>query len=284
MNISAFVRLTRLEHALMLCAAVLIGEVIALGGLPDPLFALLSFFPPFFIEISAFAINDYFDIGTDRLNKRMDRPLVSGEAKPGEALFISIASLLIGVAAAYLINLPSFIIALAFGVLSLLYSYKLKDLPLIGNMYVAATMAIPFVFGNLAVSPAMSPAVMSLAYIAFVAGLGREILGTIRDMEGDMAGRRGTTLPTLMGKQCSLILASLLLLIAVLLSAIPFTSVAHFKGNLNYLIPVAITDGLLLYVAVRAFGNSEEFLGQARTITLAALAFGLVGFLLGALT
>lgn len=283
MNTSAFVRLTRLEHALMLCVAVLIGEVIALAGLPDPLFVLLSFFPPFFIEISAFAINDYFDIETDRLNKRMDRPLVTGEAKPGEALFISIASLVIGVAAAYLINLPSFIIALAFGALSFLYSYKLKDLPFIGNIYVAATMAIPFLFGSLAVAPFVPGPVAMMALIAFIAGLGREIIGTVRDVEGDAKGRKARTLPMFIGKQFSLMLAALLLVMAVAFTLIPFIYLPPYKNSVNYFVLAAIADILFLYVAYKAFSDSVEFLSQARNITLAALAVGLVAFLAGAL-
>jgi len=284
MNFNAFVRLTRLEHALMLCVAVLVGQVVVLGQLPDPLYMLLTFFPPFFLEISAFTINDYFDVGTDRANRRKDRPLVSGEAKMGEALLIAAASFIIGVAAGWLINWECFLISLAFGAISFAYSYRLKDTPLAGNLYIGLTMAIPFIFGNYSVSRAMGGPIVTLAIIAFVTGLGREIIGTVRDMEGDRLARRANTLPMLIGKQLALMFAAILLLLAVMLSAVPFLTSPPFKSNMNYAVPIIITDVMLLYVALRMMSDSEEFLSQARTVTLAALAMGLVGFLAGALT
>ncbi len=284
MNFNAFVRLTRLEHAVMLCAAVLIGEVVVLGQLPAPLYALLTFFPPFFLEVSAFSINDYFDVETDKLNGRTDRPLVTGEAKPSEALLIAAASFLIGIAAAWLINTNCFLVALAFGILSFAYSYGLKDVVLVGNLYVAITMAIPFIFGNFAVSKLLNNSIYLLVAIALVTGLGREVIGVVRDMEGDQKARGARTLPMVLGKQISLFFASLLFLLAVFLSIVPFLAPGPFQSNMNYAIPIVITDILLLYVVLRVMFDSQEFLSQARLITLAALAIGLIGFLLGAIT
>ena len=98
--LKALIRLTRIEHAFMLSLAVIIGEVIAgldvLASLP---FVLLTIIPPFFIEIASFAVNDYFDLESDKLNKRMDRPLVSGEINPSFALYVSIIATGIGVGA-----------------------------------------------------------------------------------------------------------------------------------------------------------------------------------------
>lgn len=283
MNIGAFVRLTRLEHAIMLCMGVLIGEIIALGQLPDPQYILLTFFPPFLIEIAAFAINDLFDVEADTVNKRYDRPLVTGDAKLGEALLISIAGFIIGVVAALLISIPAFVVALLFGAFAFLYSYKLKDMPLVGNLYIAMTMAIPFIFGSIAVLKPLSPTILILALIAFVAGLGREILGTVRDMEGDAAARKSRTLPMIVGKQLALLIAAVLLIFAVILSVIPFSYLPAYRGDYNYLVPAVVADVLLLYVAARAIGVSEAFLSQARLITLAALGLGLIAFLLGAI-
>jgi 4-hydroxybenzoate polyprenyltransferase len=50
----------------------------------------------------------------------------------------------------------SFLISLVFNFLAVLYNYKLKDLPLIGNIYIALTMGIPFIFGALAISDSVS--------------------------------------------------------------------------------------------------------------------------------
>lgn len=89
---SAFIRLTRIEHGFMLVVAVLIGEIVALRGFPPAGIALLSILPPFLIEIGSFAINDYFDIESDRKNKKSDRPLVTGELSPAFAIGLSVAA------------------------------------------------------------------------------------------------------------------------------------------------------------------------------------------------
>ena len=284
MDISAFAKLVRIEHALMLCVAVLIGEVIVLGQFPDLLFALLTFFPPFFLEISAFAINDYLDIETDRANKRFDRPLVSGAAKPGEALLVSVAALIIGISAGWLINPICFYISIAFGVISLAYSYKLKDIPLVGNAYIALSMAIPFIFGNFAVSGALDSTVLVVALIAFVVGLGREIIKSVEDMEGDNAVRGAKTLPIVMGKQLSLFLASALLFIGVVLTVLPFVTESVFRNNMNYAVLIIIADMMLIYVSMKIAAHSDQdTLSQAKQITIAALGVGLLGFFVGAL-
>jgi len=278
----AFVRLTRIEHALMLCVAVLIGEVVALGRFPSLGLAILTFLPPFFIEMSAFAINDFFDVEADRRNGRTDRPLVSGEATVGEALAISAIGMVVGISTAWLINYPCFLIALIFGALAFFYSYKLKDVALVGNIYIALTMAIPFVFGNMAVSDSISPSITVLALIAFVTGLGREVMGTVRDIEGDRLRPGARTLPMIIGTRMALIYSSLLYVLAALMSIVPFILIPQYKNDLNYLVPVAICDVILLYIAARSLSNSKEFLESARKLSLAGMAFGLFGFFLGA--
>jgi 4-hydroxybenzoate polyprenyltransferase len=48
----------------------------------------LAFFTALFLEASTFALNDYFDLDIDIVNKRNDRPLVRGDIKPKTALIL----------------------------------------------------------------------------------------------------------------------------------------------------------------------------------------------------
>jgi geranylgeranylglycerol-phosphate geranylgeranyltransferase len=282
-KIAAFARLTRIEHALLLALAVLTAETVALGRLPDAGIALLSILPPVLIEMASFAINDFFDVESDRLNKRFDRPLVSGAVSAGEALTLRIAAFAAGVAAAYFINATDFAIALAFAALAFAYSYRLKDVALLGNAAIAASMAIPFLFGNLAVAE-LSSAVLVLAAMAFLAGVAREIVITMRDVEGDAKARRARTLPMVVGVGRSAALASALFFAAIALSAYPFASIPAFKNDFVYLIPVLLADVAFAYVAFGILRNqSSAFLKSCRDVTLLAIALGLLGFFLGAL-
>ncbi|MDE1762597.1 MAG: UbiA family prenyltransferase, partial [Candidatus Micrarchaeota archaeon] len=85
-------RLTRIEHSIMLVIAVLAAELIANHGvLPSAPTLAFSLITPIFISMGAFAINDYFDIKVDRANRK-NRPLVAGTLRPHEALFIAFAT------------------------------------------------------------------------------------------------------------------------------------------------------------------------------------------------
>jgi geranylgeranylglycerol-phosphate geranylgeranyltransferase len=130
-KLGALFRLTRFEHSILLIIAVIGAEILA-GGLPSAQVAALSIITPIFLSMSAFAINDYFDVNVDRANKKK-RPLVTRELRPSDALAVASVSMVIGIAGGLLLNAYCFIIAVIFGVLSILYSYKLKDVPLIGS-------------------------------------------------------------------------------------------------------------------------------------------------------
>ncbi|HUB92789.1 MAG TPA: UbiA family prenyltransferase, partial [Candidatus Saccharimonadales bacterium] len=70
MKFKAVLKLTRIEHSIMLVIAVLAAELIA-KGLPSLPILVLSLIAPVFISMAAFAINDYFDLKVDKINKKM---------------------------------------------------------------------------------------------------------------------------------------------------------------------------------------------------------------------
>lgn len=277
--VKAFVQLTRLEHALMLSLAVVIGQAIALRGLPPLNLLAIAALSPFFIEIGSFAINDYWDLDTDIKNRRKDRPLVRRELSPEFALFVSIFAFPVGIILAYFTNWPAFGIALGFSVLAVMYSYSLKKMAGVGNAVIALSMAIPFVFGNISVTYGISYAVVILALMAFFMGFGREIAGSMRDIKGDIAqGRR--TLPYVIGSKKSGYIAVLSILIAVAISPVLYIYDAAYR-DIFYLAFIGITDLLLLWSSYEIL--SQGSLKLVRKLTLTAIGTGLSGFLLSAL-
>jgi geranylgeranylglycerol-phosphate geranylgeranyltransferase len=187
----------------------------------------------------------------------------------------------LGIAISTLINFNCFIITLVFAMLAYQYSFRLKDVAVVGNAYIALTMAVPFIYGSLAVSTELPPAVMLLSSIAFVSGLAREIMGTARDVRGDRRGRGSKTLPMLIGVGHSLMLSSLLYMTAIVLSAIPYLCIPPYIGNVLYAIPALLADLMLSYIALFSLKkNSMGFMKSSRNISLAAMCIALLGFLL----
>ena len=196
MALSDWWRLARGEHALITFVAVVVGGLLATRSFSAQL--LFAAIGPALITLASFIINDYFDLVSDREMKRKERPLVSGKIKFSHALYASLTLFVLGVAATIPFGATAFLIALVYAVLAFLYSFKLKRMPLVGNLFVATSMAIPFIYGNVAAGVALRYIVAVFALIAFVVGVGREFFLTTRDVKGDR--KLGSkTLPMVIG-------------------------------------------------------------------------------------
>ncbi|HUC39002.1 MAG TPA: UbiA family prenyltransferase [Candidatus Acidoferrum sp.] len=282
-KVTAFFRLTRIEHSIMLVFAVIAAELIA-KGLPSIPILALSLITPIFISMASFAINDYFDVESDRLNKRFERPLVSGELGKSSALGISVVCLLIGIGASVFINLNAFAIALIFGILAVLYSYKLKDMLLLGNLYIGLSMAIPFLFGNFVVSQSINYGILVILFISFLSGTAREIHGMIRDYKGDSKARKSKNLVAYVTRGRAAQIAFILYLEAVILSVFLFFFAHPFRFNITYIIPIGIADVMLMYTAVAClFSDDRRTYKMIRNVSLAAMGIAILGYLLAPL-
>jgi geranylgeranylglycerol-phosphate geranylgeranyltransferase len=235
--------------------------------------------------MGSFAINDYFDVELDTENMRFDRPLVSKAMSKRSALVISYVSFSLGVIAAFFINIPAFIIAFIFAFLAAFYSYKLKETLLIGNVYVAFSMAIPFIFGNYVVSYVINPNVLIISVIILSSGLAREIHGMIRDFKGDRKIRDLKSVPYYIGIKESSLVAFGLYIVAILLSIFMFFFLPPFHSNLFYLFAIAIVDAVLIYVnigylSLKGIKNRKKMFKLSRNLSLAAMSAALIIFLL----
>jgi len=275
-KVRAFLDLTRMSHGLYLLIAVLIGQIIT-KGLPSINILIFSIITPVFISASAFAINDYMDYETDKSNKRIDRPLVSGILKRKTALYISLILMPIGILSSALINIHSFYIAIIFTVISYAYSIHLKKIALVGNLCIAASMTIPFIFGALNVSRTIPASIWVLSSMAFLSGTGREIVKSIQDMEGDKKQGR-ETLPLKIGEKSSKYLATSLILTAVLISPYPYLRVSGYIGSDVYLATVSIAVLAFLTSLYSLFRHNSY--SSFRKETYIAMGIGLLAFLL----
>lgn len=282
----------RLEHGVMIFIGILIGSIIALGGNEIPPWdkVILTFFVALFLEASTFALNDYYDMDIDKKNKRTDRPLVRGDLKPKTALYLFFIFFPLGIICSFFVNLGCFVIALITAFLAILYDIYMKKIKLIGNFYIAYVMAIPFVFGGVAVLENNSlffkipPAIYIVALIAFLAGSGREIMKDVQDFEGDRL-KNIKSFPKYIGTRKSGIIAAIFYIIAVILSLLPFYlkrfDTYYFNGV--YLFFVLICDTMLLSTAIHLIIKKKPHFEFYRKFTLIAIFIGLLAFLVGAL-
>ncbi len=283
-KVAALARLTRIEHSLMLLIAVLAAELIS-GRLPGPFILAMSLITPVLVSAGSFAINDYFDVEADRANRHMRRPLVSGKLSRREALYYAAALLVAGPVASLFINPYAFAIAVIFSALAFLYSYRLKDMLLVGNVYIAASMAIPFLYGNLVVSGSFADSILLVSVVIFLSGLAREIHGMVRDRRGDRSTRGSRNLVHHVGAESASYMALILYAEAIAIRVYMFLLYPPFAYNLVYMIPIAAVDLMLAYVAVGQLfmGGDLRFQRLSRNLSLAAMAIALLAYLASAI-
>lgn len=275
----ALLKLTRAEHSIMLVIAVVSAELIA-KGLPNPFILALSLITPIMISSASFAINDYFDVEVDRKNKK-DRPLINGSLSPSTALHVTVIGILIGIISSALINPYCLVIAVIFGALALLYSYRLKDILLLGNMYIAVSMSIPFVFGSYVVNSSLGLNIILISFMIFLSGVAREIHGTIRDYAGDVKIRKANTLPKVIGKKNSSVVAFVLYMLAIIISVYLFAYIVPFKYRITYLLMIIVSDIMLVFVSFGyLYKKNKGFYKMSRKLSLLAMGIALTSFLL----
>lgn len=126
-----YLQLVRIPGVFTAQADILAGFLIVGGGLNLlPHLVLLIASSSFFYS-AGMALNDFFDISTDK-KERPERPIPSGRVKKEVAFAIGISFLIIGLFIASIVGTPSFIVSLLLVILILSYNMKLKKYPWIG--------------------------------------------------------------------------------------------------------------------------------------------------------
>jgi geranylgeranylglycerol-phosphate geranylgeranyltransferase len=236
----------------------------------------------FALTAASMAINDYHDRAIDAINEPK-RPIPSGVIKPKEALAFASILTAIGFVAAYLTNtvypLPLLTAIMAW-IVFITYTTIGKRSGLPGNLLVSACVAIPFIYGSVALTAEVKLNVLLFASMAFLSNTGREVTKGIVDIEGDKT-QNVKTLAVRYGDEKAVAAAIAFFLSAVLLSPIPWlldlVSVWFFPF-------VLVTDVGLAASSFALFrDHSREKARRIKNIVLLLFVFGLLAFIFGLL-
>ena len=194
-KVLALYRLARPFNALTGALAVFLGGYVA--GTGEWGNVAMAAVVTFLVTGAGNSWNDYLDVEIDRINQPQ-RVLPSGQVSPEAAWKLSVVLTVIALIIAVFINPASFIVALLASSILFFYSWKLKSTVLMGNATVAIISALSVVFGGIAAGN-VRPTLI-LAAIVAVAILGREVLKTLADYEGDLH-QRVRTIATTWGRR-----------------------------------------------------------------------------------
>ncbi|MCP4424520.1 MAG: UbiA family prenyltransferase [Chloroflexi bacterium] len=215
-QIKALYKLSRPLTSLSGALAVLLGGYVAGTEVWDKIF--LACLTTLLVAGSANAWNDYLDIEIDRVNQP-GRPLPAGLISLNQAKYFSFGLAGLSLILAAFINLPAFWVAVASNAMLYIYSWKLKSTVLMGNATVAVLSAMSAIYGGVAAGNVRPT--LWLAVIIATAIMGREVLKTLADYEGDLR-QHCRTVATVWGKRPARIVFYLLVGATIVVMLMPY--------------------------------------------------------------
>lgn len=233
----------------------------------------LGFSIAFLFGIAGNAINDYLDRENDKIN-HPERPLPSGKLKPGQALWFSLfffaVSLLLSIYLSSIVGYGALLVVVVALAFQIAYEKRFKHEKIIGNIIIGSQTALAFIFGGIVVGRTEITGIIAIA--VFLSIVGREIVKDIEDVKGD---KDRTTLPMKIGIRKAGIVAAILIIIAVLVSPLPYYPLGRFGWE--YLFVVLIADILFVSSIPVIFHNAK----LARQKLKFAMLISIFAFIIG---
>lgn len=219
-QLKAFLKLARIENAIISILVVFVG-VKAAGGYIPFLKTMVLALSMFFLNIFANVQNDIVDLETDSVNRKK-RPLVEKTVTETQATYLAISSLSLSLLLALINGFKIFVMVFLIAILVYLYNVYLKKQVLLGNVLVAIITSLVFIVSGVLVGATRFALIP--AFIAFYYNLMREIIKDWADVRGDRSAGM-TTLPMVLGEK----LTGFLILI-ISLFFIPFLFIPYIMG------------------------------------------------------
>lgn len=227
------------------------------------------------------ALNDYLDIEADRLN-HPKRPLPKGELPPYLAILTAMVFSVIAVVMASMVNWKVLTVVILSLFLLAAYNFKLKRLPLWGNIAIALLSGATFIVGGFVPSGGplpMFPNPGVPAVFAFLFHLGREWVKDIADFEGDKRADF-RTLPSVMTHDSVLALTSVLYAILIILTIVPMYY-GWFRAAYGYIAILLVDFPLAVLIAYLWLTKDKNRFGKGASCLKILMVCGLLAFLFG---
>lgn len=273
-KIKGLLKLLRFELPFSAGVCVVMGQLLALGGLASISITIFGFFSVFLISASILVMNDCFDVETDKINAP-HRPIPSNLVTLNEALYSSLLLLFTGIILSYLINVTVLFISIVLALIGFLYNRYFKKSGLPGNLMVSFSVGMTFIYGGSSVGLPFHKMVLFFGLIAALIDLGEEIAADAMDIKGDQL-INSNSLAIKYGRSTALKISCFIFFFVVLLSFVPF--VLNWFA-IAYLVPIGLMDASIAYPALRLLSSeNDEGRKYIRWIYLGAIS-GIILFI-----
>ncbi len=222
------------------------------------------------------AVNDIFDLKTDKINKQF-RPLPSGALTRSEASIAALIFAVTGISISFYIGYLATAVAFAAVILLTLYTPVFKGYLFVGNIVVAFVSSLAFVYGGIAVGKPIGAFIPAI--FAFLLHLGREMVKDVQDIIADRESgiRTGASIDN---SETARMMAGGVFILLVIATVIPFLT-DHYQ--LAYFLTVVLgVDLVLIISALKLFQTDDpEIMRKIAVWLKVAMPIGLLAVLLG---
>ena len=280
MGANGYLELVRPVNCVMIGFAVIVGAFVSRPPAVPAAQLALGFLTGLFVCAYSMAVNDVYDLEVDRVN-RPERPIPSGRVPLEGAARLSYAMLAAGMACSVLsLNPLAVLIAAAYAALSWLYNSRAKKTGIAGNLIVASSLAIPFIYGGAVSGGSIGGSLLlMMALTAFFTGVGREEVKAMADVDGD-AKRNVNSVARSRGLGFASAVGALFFVLAVVTSWVPLiTGLANQVYTYGVVVPDTIIACLAVAIVAR-HGPASAY--RVKQIALVGMTAGLLVFIGGA--
>ena len=251
---------------------------------------------PALIVWGSMAINDYYDLESDKANNRLDRPLVRNVFSPNVALYSSIIMFILGAFLSLVlinigllaVNYMVVVFTIIFIFIAISYSTWLKKFGFLGNIGVSLSYPAAILLGGFVVgitNDTVLYTIISFGLLIFFSALGREVLKGIMDVEGDKI-QGVKTIAIRYGEKNAAFFTFVLYLISILFAPVPL--VLGFNGyllsSIFYVGFVSLMILINLYASMNLIKEPSKENGiKGRKLTKIGFWFAVIGYFASAL-
>jgi geranylgeranylglycerol-phosphate geranylgeranyltransferase len=225
---------------------------------------------------SGYIVNDIFDVESDKMN-HPERPLASGTITYNSAKIIWFISTLLSFIISSMVSMYAFLAVLAVHVLLIFYSFRLKSIPVFGNIVIALLTSAAFLYGGYAAE--YPERTFIPAIFAFLINFIRELVKDIQDVKGDL--HTGTiTFPGKYGIKKTKKIIIVFIILLLLFTVYPFLT-GYYKIEF-FIIMMLLVNPFLVYV-LKVLSAAEDEIGMKKISGILKLnmAIGLIAIYLG---
>lgn len=263
----------------------LAGSCIAHGYFPQLHIAFLAFIIPMIGWTAGLYLSDFLDRKLDKIEKP-HRPIPSGRICPYEALFIGAVFAVTGLVLSFYLGLYNLALVFVVAFLVLGYAKFSKSKGILGNINRGLVTVTAFFYGVFSAGQAIDliPVYVWLLSLVFlVHDTNSNLVGAIRDMQGDKSGGY-VTIPVKYGLKNSIFISLFLTFIwyFILLGITFYYNFLKIEFYYLLIIDIFIISCLYFYLfkSIKNYSRKRalkfhEFFVIERVILASALVFGI---------